>query len=283
LGSNPTNINVGGTYSDSGATALDETDGNITSKIAVTGTVNPNVVGSYTITYTVKDLADNQVTATRAVNVLDNVIPTVAFGTNGNSTYAKSRSTTVTVSDNVSVNPSSLKYQWTTSTTAPTEASFSTTFTNGGTISSPAGVTGGYYLWILGKDTSSNTMIARSNVFNLDNTKPVITLTGSSTVTINKGSTYSDAGATATDAHSGVSGSVTATGTVNPSVVGTYTITYNVNDNAGNVAIPVTRTINVVDVLAPVITILGSNPASINVGGTYSDAGATATDDVDAM
>jgi hypothetical protein len=111
LGSNPANINVGGTYTDAGATALDETDGNVTSRIVVTGTVNPSIVGSYTITYTVKDLANNQTTVTRTVNVLDNVIPTVAFGTNGNATYAKSRSTTVTVSDNVSVNTSSLKYQ----------------------------------------------------------------------------------------------------------------------------------------------------------------------------
>jgi prepilin-type N-terminal cleavage/methylation domain-containing protein len=281
-GSNPTNINVNSTYTDSGATALDDVDGNITSKITATGTVNPSVVGTYTVTYTVKDSSNNTATKTRTINVIDNIAPTVAFGTNGNSTYAKSRSTTVTVSDaHTGVNGSSLKCQWTTSTTAPTEASFSTAFTSGGTISSPAGVTGGYYLWILAKDNAGNTTIIKTNVFNLDNTKPIITMNGSSTVTVNKGSTYKDAGATATDAHSGISGSVTATGTVNPSIIGTYTITYNVNDNAGNAATPVVRTINVVDVLAPVITMLGSNPVNINVNGTYADAGATAVDDVD--
>lgn len=35
------------------------------------------------------------------------------------------------------------------------------------------------------------------------------------------------------------------------------------------------------DTLTPVITILGDNPASVEMGATYNDAGATATDDVD--
>jgi prepilin-type N-terminal cleavage/methylation domain-containing protein len=278
-GSNPASINVGGIYADAGATASDNIDGTI--DVVSTGTVDPNVMGTYTITYTATDSSGNTATSTRTVNVVDNVAPTVAFGTNGNSTYAKSRSTTATVSDASGLNTSSLKYLWNTSTTAPSEASFTTSFTNGGTITSPAGVTGGYYLWILAKDTSGNATIIKSNVFNLDNTKPVITMNGSNPVTINKGSTYTDAGATATDTNSGISGSVTSTGSVNPSVVGTYTITYNVSDNAGNAATPVTRTINVVDNQAPVITLNGSTPVNINVGSTYSDAGATAIDDID--
>jgi prepilin-type N-terminal cleavage/methylation domain-containing protein len=175
LGNNPTNINVNSTYVDAGATALDDVDGDVTSKIIATGTVNPSVVGSYTIAYTVKDSSNNTATETRTVNVIDNILPTVAFGTNGNSTYAKSRSTTVTVSDaHIGVNTSSLKYLWNTSTTAPAETSFSTIFTNGGTISSPAEVTGFYYLWILAKDNAGNTTITRTNVFYLDSTSPTI-------------------------------------------------------------------------------------------------------------
>jgi hypothetical protein len=167
-------INIGSTYSDAGATAIDDVDGDVTNKIVTTGTVNPSVVGSYIITYTVTDNAGNTATLTRTVNVIDNILPTVTFGTNGNTAYAKSYSTTVTASDNVAVNTSSLKYVWTTSTTTPAEASFSTSFTNGGAIASPASVTGGYYLWILAKDTSGNTKIQGSNAFNLDNTSPSI-------------------------------------------------------------------------------------------------------------
>ena len=113
----------------------------------------------------------------------------------------------------------------------------------------------------------------------MDNIKPVISLVGNSTVTINKGSTYSDAGATVTD-NIDTTVTVTTTGSVNPNIVGTYTITYNAIDSSGNAA-TVTRTVNVIDVKAPVITILGSNPATVSGGGTYSDAGATAVDDVD--
>lgn len=245
LGSNPVNINVGSTYSDAGATALDDVDGNVTGSIVTTGTVNPNVAGTYTITYTVSDSSGNEAIALRTVNVIDNVIPTVAFSMNGNTTWAKTRSTTVTVSDVGGVNLSSLKYQWTTSTSTPSESTFSTAFTNGGTINTPAGVTGTYYLWILAKDTSGNTTIVRTNAFNLDNTAPVITMLGSSPVNIALGGAYTDAGATASDTHSGLAGNVTSTGTVNVGVAGTYTITYNISDNAGNAAISVVRTIYV--------------------------------------
>src|SRR5690606_21623158 len=178
----------------------------------------------------------------RTVKVVDTTKPTIAFGTNGNSTYAKSRSTKVTVSDNLSVNTSSLKYLWSTSSSGITESNITTTFTNGGTINTPSGVTGDYYLWILGKDTSGNTLIQRSNVFKLDNTIPVITVNPVS-VTITEGSSYTDTGVSASDAHSGLNGSVTSSGTVNPNVPGTYTITYNISDKAGNMAVTKTRTV----------------------------------------
>jgi hypothetical protein len=249
-GINPVTINAGSTYSDAGATASDAHSG-ISGNVIVTGIVNVNVIGTYTVTYAISDKAGNEaVSVTRTINVVDNSAPTVAFGTNGNSTYAKNRNTTVTVSDTHSaIDISSLKYQWSTNTTTPSEASFSTTFTNGGTISSPAGVTGGYYLWILAKDTKGNTTIIRTNVFNLDNTAPVITMSGTTPVTISVDSSYNDAGATAADAHSGINGSVIVTGTVNINTVGTYTITYTVSDNAGNTATPVTRTINVISTI----------------------------------
>ncbi|MGE5455488.1 MAG: immunoglobulin-like domain-containing protein [Ignavibacteriales bacterium] len=180
---------------------------------------------------------------------LDKTNPSVTFGINGNATYAKSRSTTVTVSDTSSgVLTSSLEYQWTTSTTTPTEASFTTTFTSGGTISTPAGVTGGYYLWVLGKDNADNTIITRSNVFNLDNTVPVITLS-TATVNVNEKTAYTDTGVTASDNIDGnITSSIVKTGSVNTNVVGQYTLTYNVTDSSGNVAVTKTRTVNVLAV-----------------------------------
>ena len=108
-----------------------------------------------------------------------------------------------------------------------------------------------------------------------DDVPPVITVNGG-TATVELGSTYSDAGATAMDDHHGGT-SVTSSGTVDTNTVGTYTITYTATDLSGNTA-TATRTVNVVDTTAPVVTVTGSNPATVELGGSYTDAGATATD-----
>ncbi len=78
----------------------------------------------------------------------------------------------------------------------------------------------------------------------LDSIPPVITLTGSASVAVDWGSTYIDAGATATD-NVDTSVTVNSSGTVNTAKPGVYTITYNASDVAGNPASPVTRTVTV--------------------------------------
>ena len=77
-----------------------------------------------------------------------------------------------------------------------------------------------------------------------DDTVPVITLTGNASVTVAFGSTYNDAGATASDNKDGdITANITTVNPVNTSVAETYTITYNVSDAAGNAAGQVTRTV----------------------------------------
>ena len=110
----------------------------------------------------------------------------------------------------------------------------------------------------------------------------MITLTGEATVTIEVGSTYTDAGATATDNYDGdITSSIVTVNPVDATTVGIYTVTYNVTDANGNVAVEVTRTVNVVDTTVPVITLTGESTVTIEVGSTYTDAGATATDNYD--
>ncbi len=55
---------------DPGVEAQDERDGNITADIVVSGSVDVNTTGTYTLTYTVSDAAGNEANATRIVEVL---------------------------------------------------------------------------------------------------------------------------------------------------------------------------------------------------------------------
>ena len=52
-------ISVGSTYTDEGATATDNVDGNLTSSINVNNPVDTNTAGMYEITYNVSDAAGN--------------------------------------------------------------------------------------------------------------------------------------------------------------------------------------------------------------------------------
>lgn len=71
LGANPLELNVGDVYTDPGATASDNIDGDLTSSIIVGGdTVDTSTAGSYNVTYDVTDAAGNAATqVTRVVNV----------------------------------------------------------------------------------------------------------------------------------------------------------------------------------------------------------------------
>lgn len=62
-------ILVGSSYSEPGYSASDNIDGNITSRVSVSGSVDTSKMGRNTITYTVADAAGNTATASRSVFV----------------------------------------------------------------------------------------------------------------------------------------------------------------------------------------------------------------------
>jgi len=126
-------------------------------------------------------------------------------------------------------------------------------------------------------DSFGNTSSAVRNVTVVDTTPPTITINGDTEVTVEYGSNYVDAGASATDNQDAPVTVVTIStwGTTDP--LGTYTMTYSSTDDSGNTA-TATRTITLVDTTGPVITINGSNPATVQYQSNYVDAGATADD-----
>ena len=266
LGDTTVTIEVGTTYTDSGATAADNYDGDLTSSIAIVNNVDTSTVGTYTVTYNVSDTSGNAaVSVTRTVNVVDTTAPVITL-----------------LGDN------------------PMTIEVGTTFTDPGATASDAGdgdltssivvsgsvdtsTIGTYTLTYDVSDTSGNPADSVTRTVNVvDTTVPVITLLGDTTVTIEVGATYTDSGATAADNYDGdLTSSIAIVNNVDTSTVGTYTVTYNVSDTSGNAAVPVTRTVNVVDTTVPVITLLGDTTVTIEVGATYTDSGATAADNYD--
>ncbi len=98
------------------------------------------------------------------------------------------------------------------------------------------------------QDTAGNgNTVASQFELTYDTVPPVITLVGTNPVNIEYGETYVDDGATASDTNDGdITGSIVTVNPVNTNTLGTYTVTYNVSDAAGNTATQVTRTVNVI-------------------------------------
>jgi hypothetical protein len=105
------------------------------------------------------------------------------------------------------------------------------------------------------KDSHGNSSSQNQTVRVHDTTAPAITMLGNSPVTVECHGAYTDAGATASDNCDGnITGRIVTHNPVNPASPGTYTVTYDVSDAAGNAATQITRTVNVVDTTPPSIT-----------------------------
>ena len=111
-------------------------------------------------------------------------------------------------------------------------------------------VVGAYAVTYSSSDVAGNTSSASRTVYVTDQTPPLITLVGSNSIQLTYGSTFSDPGATATDA---VDGDVSAyVQVMRPYTLasvgwaaGNYTLSYVVSDTAGNVSQTLTRTVQV--------------------------------------
>jgi autotransporter-associated beta strand protein len=127
--------------------------------------------------------------------------------------------------------------------------------------------------------TVSNTYgaaVSNSIVIVQDTTPPVITLNGANPLTVECHGSFTDPGATANDACSGVV-PVRVSGTVNTTATGTYYLTYTADDGNGNTNSAV-RTVNVVDTTPPVITYAFTNlvlGAGINCSALMPDVTGT--------
>lgn len=92
LGDSPTSIGQNETYTDAGATALDDIDGVVS--VSSNGSVDTAKVGTYAITYAAEDQAGNKATKTRTVDVLASL-------SLANSTFMFSNSPTLNEETNI--------------------------------------------------------------------------------------------------------------------------------------------------------------------------------------
>ena len=263
LGDAAVTVECGDSYSDAGATAGDVCDGDLTASIDVTNPVDTNTPGEYTVRYNVSDGEGNTATeVTRTVTVEDTTPPTItrtglaSVTVECGGTYSDDGATASDVCDGdltLSID-----------TTNPVDA----------------GTPGEYTVRYNVSDGEGNTATEVTRTVTVeDTTPPTITRTGLASVTVECGGSYSDDGATASDACDGdLTLSIDTTNPVDAATVGEYTVRYNVSDGEGNTATEVTRTVTVEDTTPPTITRTGSASVTVECGDAYTDAGATAND-----
>lgn len=93
--------------------------------------------------------------------------------------------------------------------------------------------------------TGNPTSLSAEHAFTVDTVPPVITLLGDASITLTAGASFVDPGVTVTDVEEDIP--VTITGSVDNQAPGTYTLQYDATDRAGNAAVPVTRTVRIVE------------------------------------
>ncbi|MBE8233375.1 MAG: DUF5011 domain-containing protein, partial [Endozoicomonadaceae bacterium] len=78
IGESSIEIPYGDSYTEQGATVTDNADTGLT--VAITGTVDTNIVGSYKVNYNVSDTAGNAAaTVTRTISVTDSIAPVITL------------------------------------------------------------------------------------------------------------------------------------------------------------------------------------------------------------
>ena len=271
-------INQGDGYKEPGYTATDKIDGNITSRVTVTGTVDSNRPGTYSLEYSVVNSKSLSATTMRAVEVIQTIFDPPVLTLNGAQTIQ------ITEGD------SYVESGYTATDKLDGDLTKNVTTTGTVDVNKPGKYTLQYRV-ANSKNLSATAARTVEVAAKKYPTPPVITLSGSMEVSIHSDEQYTEPGYRAVDCLGvDLTGAVKVAGNVNSDVPGIYAINYTVTDAGGNTARS-TRTLKVTErevplppPSAPTVTIIGSNPIILHLGsGTpYTEQGATAFDEADA-
>ena len=208
-GANPQVIELGAGYTELGATTDDG------SAVTIDASAFLDAVGSYNILYDATDGVNNAVQVVRVVNVVDTSIPVITL---------------------TGANPQVIELG-----AGYTELGATTDDGSAVTIDASAflDAVGSYNILYDATDGVNNAVQVVRVVNVVDNTAPIITLTGSNPQNILLGAGYTELGATTDDGSA-----VTIDASAFLDAVGSYNILYDATDGVNN-AVQVTRTVNV--------------------------------------
>ncbi|MDQ7016906.1 MAG: DUF5011 domain-containing protein, partial [Gammaproteobacteria bacterium] len=222
-------------YQELGVTAVDLVDGDVGASVQVSGMVDPFTLGSYTLRYDAQDSRGNASFVLRTVQVVPLHVPVITLNGGDVSLEAGDsyQDAGATAQDDLG---NDLSANVVVSSTVNTY------------------VPGVYSVLYQVSDQFGNSAQLSRVVTVLDRTPASLALLGNANVTIEAGEFYQEAGVIATDIVDGdLSAAVHISGQVNSALPGTYQLNYRVRDVAGNLSVPVQRTVRVQDTTVPVL------------------------------
>lgn len=256
LGRDTVIIEEGRTYTDSGATAFDNVDGDITRKIKVTNLVDESNTGTYSVIYQVRDTAGNIATKERIVHVIaDTTAPVIAL-LKGDSIYLEIY--------NKFTDPGFFAYD--NVTEAPVVS------VSGKVDTAKFGV---YLLTYSTIDSNGNKTERIRRVYVNDTTAPTINFLSGDPVKWQIFRPYKDSGVSVKDNY-WPEIQLTKQHSINVNKAGTYTVTYTAKDGSGNISTK-SRKVLVGDYIPPQL-ILPYDTFVLDVHGNYTDPPVRMTD-----
>ena len=295
-GGSTVTINRGNAYVEPGYRAVDNVDGDITSKVVVSGSVDTSIIGAYRLTYSATDMAGNTGTATRTINVVANRA-SYSFSDKGKAGASFNHNFTASFPAIATINATGVD--------SKTQVTISIKDSAGKTVfSSPFSTTaakttelaaGSYTLTIRIDSANGNATVGANlslaeielptapTLSSIEAAPSSLSLTIGASQTVSVTAVYSDGSRVAVTSGASLSSSNTGVATVSGMTVravaaGSATVTASYEGKTATIPVTVAPQAPT----APTVALIGSAQIVLHLGGSpYIEQGVTATDALD--